>query len=112
MDGIKQIVGEMKRLAEANKQIMATSRNWWTGEVMSITRCCKCERQIDTDFVEMEFVNGKEYCQDCEVPFKELLLDWIDKNSFADVGNRDTPKGPDLECVYCDELVAFIKENE
>jgi len=77
-----------------------------------IARCSVCEKQIDTDFVEMDFVNGKEYCQDCEIPFKDRLLDWIDKNSFTDFGNRDKPDSEDLECVYVDEIVRFIKESE
>jgi hypothetical protein len=110
MEGIKQIVDEMQRLALENKKIMSVSRNWWTGEVnMPVIRCCSCERNIDVDSVEMDFVNGKDYCQDCEIPFKELLLDWIDKNSFTDFGNRDSDDSPDLECVYVDELIKFIK---
>ena len=81
--------------------------------IMSMIRCPGCERQIDTDFVEITTLNNKHYCQTCSEVignFVEELKMWIDKNSFTDFGNKDEPKGKDLECIYVDEILARLEE--
>lgn len=49
---------------------------------MPVIRCFSCERNIDVDSVEMEHVNGHDYCPNClDKPryYKDLLIDNLNK---------------------------------